>query len=109
MEREIQFGESKEVTWVITDPQYTPTKASVQFTLQLHNALGEVVLSSVGWRIYKGTIVAPALKNRQGHYVPTVSILPAVSEMIAEATIEWAPEFPVVQFPATKAVPKASK
>lgn len=87
-----------------TDPCYTPNKSAVTFTVGLAKPGGTEIISIPGWRVWKGAVVPPSTRKKNGTFFPTVHLEPHVDKILTMMVSEWAKEFPMVRFPSTTVV-----
>lgn len=86
----------------ITDPSYTPNKAAVTFALSFSKPGGPEMASIPGWRVWKGAVVPPSTRKRDGSYFPTVGLDPVIVEVLNQMVQEWKKDFPLVRFPSVE-------
>lgn len=91
---------SNELVIRLTDPAYTPTKNAVTFQLGLAKPGGAEVISIPGWRVWRGAVVPPSTRKKNGTYFSTVTLDPKIMDVLNYMVQEWVRAFPLVRFPS---------
>lgn len=96
-------SEVSELVIRLTDPAYTPNKSAISFSLSLAKPEGPELISIPGWRVWKGSVVPPSTRKKNGSFFRTVELDPKVEGILNRMVQEWAKAFPMVRFPSVDA------
>ncbi len=94
---------SKSLVIRITDPAYAPNKGAVTFCLSFAEPGGPDVMKVPGWRVWKGEVIPPSTRKKNGTYFTTVKPDPEFMSILNCMVQEWAKDFPLVRFPSIAA------